>query len=102
MWFLDPASGQERFGLGLGTLILTANVTLLSGYSLSCHSFRHRIGGHLDTLSGHPVRHKLYDCASCLNRGHMRWAWLSLFVVAFSDIYVRLLSMGVWTDWRIL
>jgi hypothetical protein len=30
------------------------------------------------------------------------WAWLSLFSVGFSDLYVRLCSMGVWTDWRIL
>ena len=27
---------------------------------------------------------------------------MSLFTVAFSDIYVRLCSMGIWTDWRIL
>jgi hypothetical protein len=39
---------------------------------------------------------------SCLNRRHMTWAWTSLFSVAFSDLYVRMCSMGVWTDWRIL
>ena len=61
-----------------------------------------KIGGYLDRLSGHPLRRKAYDCASCLNRGHMRWAWCSLFSVAFADIYVRLCSMGIWTDWRIL
>jgi hypothetical protein len=32
----------------------------------------------------------------------MRWAWASLLWVAFSDIYVRLCSMGIWHDWRIL
>ena len=32
---------------------------------------------------------------------HMVWAWCSLFSVAFADLYVRLCSMGVWTDWRI-
>jgi hypothetical protein len=31
----------------------------------------------------------------------MKWAWASLFMVAFSDIYVRMLSMGVWTDLRL-
>ena len=102
MWFLDPGTGREHWGLGVGTLVLTTNVVTLSGYVFGCHSFRHRIGGHFDAISAHPVRRKLYDCASCMNRGHMRWAWLSLFVVAFSDIYVRLLSMGVWTDWRLL
>jgi len=101
MWFWDPATGVERLGVGVGTIVLTANVILLSGYSFGCHSFRHRIGGHFDTLSKHPVRSKLYDCSSCLNRGHMRWAWCSLLVVAFSDVYVRLCSMGIWTDWRL-
>ncbi len=48
-----------------------------------------------------PVRQKTYNCVSCLNRNHMVWAWCSLFVVGFSDIYVRLCSMGVWHDWRI-
>ena len=32
----------------------------------------------------------------------MRWAWGSLFWVMFSDLYVRLCSMGIFTDWRIL
>jgi hypothetical protein len=31
----------------------------------------------------------------------MRWAWLSLFWVAFSDIYIRLVSMGIWHDVRL-
>ena len=84
-----------------GVAAAMANVVMLSGYAFGCHSFRHRIGGHFDTISKHPVRRTLYGCASCLNRGHMRWAWASLFVVAFSDIYVRLCSLGIWTDWRI-
>jgi hypothetical protein len=36
-----------------------------------------------------------------LNGNHKRWAWTSLFSVAFSDIYVRLCSMGILHDWRI-
>jgi hypothetical protein len=32
----------------------------------------------------------------------MTWAWCSLFWVAFSDLYVRMCSMGIWTDWRIV
>jgi hypothetical protein len=102
MWFTNPATGSEEFGIGIGTLLLTANVVLLGGYTLGCHSFRHLVGGYLDRLSSAPARKRVYDCASCLNRGHMRWAWLSLFMVAFCDIYIRLLSMGVWTDFRIL
>ena len=102
MWFADPQTGAEHFGIGIGTLVLTANVILLGGYTFGCHSLRHLVGGYLDRLSGRPVRKTAYDCVSCLNRGHMRWAWCSLFMVAFSDIYVRMLSMGIWTDWRLL
>jgi len=47
-------------------------------------------------------RKTAYDCVSCLNRSHMKWAWVSMFFVGFADIYVRLCAMGVWTDWRIL
>jgi hypothetical protein len=32
----------------------------------------------------------------------MLFAWLSLFSVGFADVYVRLCSMGVWHDIRIL
>jgi hypothetical protein len=102
LWFKDPATGTVHFGLALGTLVLLVNVVLLGGYALGCHSFRHLVGGCLDQLTRAPVRHRLYNCASCLNRRHMNWAWCSLFWVAFSDLYVRMCSMGVWSDWRIL
>jgi hypothetical protein len=39
-----------------------------------------------------------YRCISALNRRHMLFAWLSLFGVGFADLYVRLCSMGIWTD----
>ena len=87
--------------IGLGTLFLAANLTLLSGYTLGCHSFRHAIGGLFDRLSERPARKLLYDCSSCLNRSHMKWAWCSLVMVAFSDLYIRLCSMGIWHDWRL-
>jgi hypothetical protein len=29
------------------------------------------------------------------------WAWLSLFMVGFADLYIRLCSMGIWHDVRI-
>ncbi len=101
LWFVD-ASGVRHFGIGVGTLVLAVNVFLLSCYTLGCHSMRHAVGGFLDQLSRHPVRKKAYDCSSCLNRWHMKWAWMSLIGVAFCDLYVRLCSMGIWHDWRIL
>jgi hypothetical protein len=101
MWFPDPNTGKVTFGIGLGTIVLAANVLLLTCYLLGCHSLRHIIGGRIDELSKVPTCHLAYRYASCLNAKHMRWAWMSLFSVAFSDLYVRLCSMGIWTDWRL-
>lgn len=102
LWFTNPTTGAKEFGIGVGTLVLAANVTLLSSYTLGCHSLRHIIGGRLNSLVGCPLQSKAYHCVSKLNRRHMRFAWLSLFMVGFSDVYVRLCSMGVWTDFRLL
>src|SRR6202049_807356 len=101
LWFADPATGRAHLGLGVGTLVLAANVTLLSGYSLGCHSLRHLVGGFRDRLSASKLSLRAYQCAGCFNRRHMNWAWSSLFTVAFADLYVRLCAMGIWTDWRI-
>jgi uncharacterized membrane protein (DUF485 family) len=102
LWFTDPATGATTLGIGVGTLVLAANVVLLACYTLGCHSMRHIVGGYLDRLAGRPLRKAAYDCSSCLNRWHMKWAWMSLFGVALTDLYVRLCSMGVLTDWRIV
>jgi hypothetical protein len=101
LWWLNPATGKYKFGMGLGTLILAANVCLLSGYTLGCHSFRHIIGGGGDTLSTAKLSKRAYDCASCLNRRHPTWAWFSLIMVAFADFYVRMCASGHWVDWRL-
>jgi hypothetical protein len=101
LWFVNPATGVEEFGLGLGTLVLALNVTLLSSYTLGCHSLRHLVGGRKDQLAGNNMALKCYSCVSSLNRRHMNWAWTSLFGVMFADLYVRLCSMGIWSDWRI-
>src|SRR3954468_23210798 len=61
LWF------PNGFGIGLGTIVLAANVVLLGGYVFGCHAFRHLAGGSLDRLSEHPVRHQLYNCVTCLN-----------------------------------
>ena len=102
LWFVDPATGKSSFGIGVGTIVLAINVYLLSGYTFGCHSLRHLIGGFRDQLAKSPACYRAYACVSCLNRRHMLWAWMSLFWVGFTDLYVRLCAMGVWTDWRII
>ena len=100
-WFENPVTGKEEFGLGVGTLVLATNTFLLGGYTLGCHSLRHAIGGIKDIMSGSKTRSTLYKCATCVNRKHMMFAWLSLLWVGFTDLYVRMLAMGNWTDIRI-
>jgi hypothetical protein len=94
-WFADG------FHINIGSIVLTANVFFLAGYTFSCHSLRHLVGGRCDELSNKPLQCAAYNACSKLNKKHMLFAWCSLFVVGFSDIYVRLLSKGIWTDWRI-
>jgi hypothetical protein len=92
---------EGSWRIGLGTLVLLLNAFLLSGYSLSCHSFRHLVGGNLDCFSCSrrtQVRYKLWSRATLMNLFHMRWAWASLISVALADLYIRLLAMGVLTD----
>jgi hypothetical protein len=99
-WF-DNGAGGTQFGIGLGSLILTLNVFLLGSYTFGCHSLRHLVGGLYDQISKRPARFKAYACVTCLNKKHMLFAWCSLFSVGFSDLYIRLCAMGIWTDIRI-
>jgi hypothetical protein len=101
LWFTNP-TGQKEFGIGLGTLVLLINVILLASYTFGCHSGRHVFGGRVDEVSKRPVLSACYDCTTSLNKRHMPFAWLSLFAVAFADVYVRLCAMGIWSDWRII
>ncbi|HET7219840.1 MAG TPA: hypothetical protein VFJ02_17405, partial [Vicinamibacterales bacterium] len=63
---------------------------------------RHLVGGGRDEVSKNGLCDMAYACSSGLNYKHQLFAWLSLFTVGFSDLYVRLCSMGIWTDFRIL
>ena len=90
-----------KFGIGVGSIILTINVVLIASYTFGCHSFRHLIGGGKDCMSncGKPtVQLGAWKKATWFNERHMQFAWLSLIWVMVTDVYVRLLSMGVITD----
>lgn len=100
IWF-ETAGGADELGLSIGTLVLTLNVVLLSSYTFGCHSLRHLVGGGIDKLARRPARRMAYNCVTCFNKRHMLFAWMSLTWVGFSDVYVRLCAMGIWSDWRI-
>ena len=91
-----------KFGVGVGSIILTINPILLIGYTFGCHAFRHLIGGQKDCFTcpnGKPTfRYRVWKRASWLNGHHMMWAWISMIWVAFTDIYVRMVSSGYWID----
>lgn len=92
------------FGIGIGSLIMLVNVILLSLYTFSCHSLRHLVGGRLDCFAEAAfggVRYWVWRRVSALNRRHILWAWLSLFQVGFTDLYIRLVAMGYLIDVRL-
>jgi hypothetical protein len=96
--------GTLEFGVGLGSLVMVANVVLLALFTFGCNSLRHLVGGRLDCFTcsaSARARHRAWLGVSVLNRWHMQWAWISLAGVAFCDLYIRLAAAGVFTDPRI-
>jgi hypothetical protein len=93
-----------KIGVGVGTIVLFVNVFLLSIYTLSCHSLRHLAGGKLDCFScstfGKP-RHGAWSVITVLNERHMLFAWISLFGVGLTDLYIRMVASGAIQDVRL-
>jgi len=107
------------FEIHVGTLVLGLNAVLLAGYTLGCHSLRYLVGGGMrcfscpnnprnqnrerapsdKSISG---RYRLWRGVTRLNVNHQTWAWCSLFMVAFADFYVWMVSIGVWPGVTIL
>jgi len=100
--------GAHQIGIGVGTLIMVLNVFLLTCFTLGCNSVRHLVGGRMDCFScpknpeNVKAGYKFWRFSTILNERHMEWAWLSLFSVGFTDVYIRLCSLGYLTDIRIL
>jgi hypothetical protein len=88
--------------IGLGSVIMLANVVLLSGYTFGCHAARYLVGGYLDSFHGKSLQFRLWEFANRLNAHHSRWAWFSLFSVALTDLYIRLNAAGVISDPRVI
>jgi hypothetical protein len=96
---------QGHFFVGLGSLVMLVNVILLSAYSLTCHSFRYLMGGRIDRFSRAPAGRLWHRIVMVLNRAnpqHGAWAWYSMFSVALTDVYIRLLMSGVIHEPRVI
>lgn len=91
---------EGRFGIGVGSIVLTLNAILIAAYTFGCHSLRHLIGGRSDCMScgRATLRYGAWKRASWFNERHMEFAWLSLIWVMVADAYIRLLSMGMLAD----
>jgi hypothetical protein len=90
-----------ELGIGVGTIVLAVNTSLIASYTFGCHSFRHLIGGRSDCMSARgesTPKLGAWKWASWFNARHMNFAWASLVWVSLTDAYVRLVSMGVITD----
>ena len=95
----------DGWGIGVGSIVLTLNAIFLAAFTFGCNSLRHLVGGNVDCFSCvrfGPQRYKVWQIVTRFNEHHMEWAWISLFWVGFTDLYVRLLSMGIITDLRIV
>ncbi len=90
------------WGIGLGSLILTAEAVFIGLYTFSCHSCRALCGGWLDSFHGRPLWYRLWMAVSRLNVRHGTYFWISLTLVVVADGYIRLLSYGVIADPRIV
>jgi hypothetical protein len=91
----------EGWGIGLGAFVLVINAFLLMMYTLSCHSFRHLVGGGLDCFSCSRftrVRKRIWDRVTAWNANHRGWAWYSLIWIVLTDLYIRLVANGHITD----
>ncbi len=103
LWY-DAIRGlfyHGSFGFGLGNAIMLINVLCLSAFTFGCNSWRHIIGGKLNCFScsdTNRTRHRAWQRVSILNGRHMQWAWISMFTVWGTDIYIWLVSSGAFTD----
>lgn len=102
VWYETIAAFFKRgeFGVGVGSVVMFLNASLLSGYTFGCHSLRHLVGGRADCMScgQSTLSYRAWKGASWFNGKHMPWAWVSLVWVVFTDLYVQLVSRGVITD----
>ena len=102
--FFETLYVDGSFTLGLGGIILGLDALFLSLYVTSCHSFKHLVGGGLNRITSgiSQSRFNSWKFVKGLNIKHHTYFWLSLISVWIGDLYIRLVSNGTITDWRII
>lgn len=99
---IESFHGKDgSFGIGLGTLIIWANLLLLWAYTLSCHSCRHVMGGRLKAFSKAPIRYWMWTQIGKLNNRHGQLALITLGTLVVTDGYIALVAHGAFSDLRI-
>ena len=86
----------DKFGIGVGSLLLTIDALFLSLYVCSCHSLRNLMGGNIDCLScANYIKKKGTSWVSYLNQFHGTYFWISLISIMLADFYIRI-YLGMW------
>ena len=93
---MESFTFNDKFGIGVGSLLLTIDALFLSLYVCSCHSLRNLIGGNIDCLScANYVKKKGTSWVSYLNQIHGTYFWISLISIMLADFYIRI-YLGMW------
>lgn len=96
--FYHAVTYTGSFALTLGSLVLLGDTLAVTAWTLSCHAFRHLIGGNIDCYSCVPAgksRKSIYNVQSWWNSHHEALAWISLLSIIFADLYVRGVVAGL-------
>ncbi|MDH4225645.1 MAG: succinate dehydrogenase [Deltaproteobacteria bacterium] len=94
-----------HFGVGGGSLVIMLDVAFLGAYIFGCNSLRHLVGGNVNCFSCASLgtqRRQAWKITTMFNLHHRGWAWVSLIWVGLTDLYIRLLAMGLITDIRFI
>ena len=88
------------WGFSVGTLVLAIESFLLTMYVISCHAFRHLVGGALNQWRGRGsnIGGSLFRFSSKHNVNHNLWFWTSLTMVFLGDMFVLSVAEGLISD----
>lgn len=103
--FLYSLAFSGGLALRIGSIILLVNALTLTAWTVSCHSFRHILGGNINCFScvaAGGLRKEVYDKQSWLNKRHEALAWISLLTIFFADLYLRGVAAGLPIDATLL